>query len=259
MSGDGHANFTLLSGDVLAQTTTFSSASTLSGNLIGYESSSAGGNGTTMFPNEADASALLITASGSTLTGIEDDDNAGNVKLAKTIGNNTAVFDSNGRMTIGPNGSGTPVFYFASPTQGFAVEQQSGAPDNQGDSGLITLEGQTGGPFSCTSATGTALLGQLHPPAPSGVTNGSILRNGTTSVAATLDNSDPSGVLTQGQAQSFTCVPDQNGITTSTSGRFTYTDTNGDTNIGYAISATKQVIVNATPGQSNPAVIIVQQ
>ncbi|MES2392404.1 MAG: NHL repeat-containing protein [Acidobacteriota bacterium] len=258
LSIDPHSNYAMLIGDVLAQTTTFTSATTLTGNFVGYESSPNGGDGNDFYPNQSGASIIYLeTAVGSqNLSVVVEEAGGGQLKLAKQQGTLGYAVDSNGRLTLSAGGGNVPVFYFASTTQGFGVEQPDAS--NGGDTGLIFFEQQSAGPFSCSDATGTLFFGDVQPPVPFGVSSGSVLENGTGTGAITVDNSDPSGVLTFGQTESISCtaadIPDPNG----THGRFTYT-TPQSSSVGYAVSPTKLVLMNTDPGDNTPAVIIIQK
>jgi hypothetical protein len=259
LSIDPHTNYSLMSGDVLAQTTTFTPSYTLSGNFVAYESAPDNGDGISFFPNDSGTALVYIAAvpGQQMVSAVVDENDGGNVKPDKQQGTFPYTIDSNGRMILAGGGGGTPLFYFANNSQGFATEQPSSG-NNSGDTGLLTIEQQSAGPFSCTSANGTYFFGTVQPPVPLGVSNGSILQTGTGTGTITLDNSDPSGVLTQGAAQSVTCTSADIAGPNGTTGRFTFVST-GAYSVGYAISTTKTVIMTANPGAGTPTVLVIQQ
>jgi hypothetical protein len=256
VSVDAHSSSTMLSGDVLAQTTTFTSASQLTGNYVGYEDTPINGNGVNYFPDQAGAEVLLLTASGNSISLIQESNNSNNgrLQLGKAQGPLTYAIDASGRLTFtGGNGT-SPVFYLANGSVGFGTEQPNST--NQGDAGFITVEQQTGGPFSCATDTGAYFVGSIQPPVRMSVSSGYVQQNGTATSNATIDNSDPGGVLSLGSASTLTCT-DANIL--GSAGRVMYTGSAVGSSVGYSISPTKAVVMNAVPGENHPNVTVVQK
>jgi hypothetical protein len=206
-----------------------------------------------MFANQSGAQLIYLTASGSQLSGFQDsnNDNNGQLQLGQSLGPVSYAIDAVGRMTlVGGGGNHPPIFYLSSATQAYATAG--------GGAGLVTMEQQSGGPFACNSFTGLYSLGDIQSPVRKGVSSGALVENGTGTGTITLDTSDPSGVLTQGKTATVTCVADTNGINTASTGRATFTTTNGNS-VGYAISPTRVVVMGANPGDTTPSVILIQK
>ncbi len=252
MSTDLHLNFTMLSGDVLAQTVAFTGASQLSGNYVLYGTSPSNGDGVSNFPDQSGVQLIGVVTSGSQITVTQDsnNENNGQVQLGEVLGTLPYAIDSVGRLTLTGAGNHPPIFYLASLQQGVAV--------GGGGAGLIHMEQQSAGPFSCNLPAGTYSLGNVESPVRQNVNSGVVVQNGSGTGALTIDNSDPSGVLTQGQTASLTCVADANGINTASSGRFSFTGSVGTT-VGYVISPTKSVVISTTAGEPTPNAIVIQK
>jgi len=256
LSVDGHSGNTMLSGEVRAQTATFTNASVLSGNYVVYENTPVNGNGVNYFPDQAAAEVLLLTFSGNTVNLIQDANNSNNGKLelGNPLGPLGYTIDAAGRaMFTGVNGT-SPVIYLANASGGFGTEQPS--VNNQGDTGFINIEQQTGGPFSCATSAGTYMLGSLQPPVRISVNSGTVQQNGIAASNAIVDDSEPNGVLTQGSTSTLTCT-DANLL--GSSGRFMYKGSAIGTVVGYSISPSKVVTINAVAGEDHPKVTIIQK
>ncbi|HEY5329622.1 MAG TPA: hypothetical protein VIJ79_07040 [Acidobacteriaceae bacterium] len=259
MSSDVHSTNSLLMGDVLAQTTAFTTSSTLAGNYVLYESQAKDNSGGTVYPTVSAGLVAQLAFSGSQFNAVADQNNPNNgtpLQLGMTITGIPYTIDANGRMPV-PNI--TNVFYLAGASGGFGTDLPQGG---DGGAGLFRLEQQTGSSYSCTTnvnAAGTYFLGDIQSPIRKGVSTGSLLQTGSGTGTLTIDNSDPSGILTQGGTDTITCGADANGIATATTGRVSYVNGSGGNSIGYAISPTKTVIMSTNPGETTVSVVIVQQ
>lgn len=253
MSSDGHTINSLMSGDVLAQSGTFST-STLTGNYVAYEQSPSNGDGVSFFPTALDGSLLFIAVQspGAINVTIDENNGEGKVKVEQTQSLSYAI-DSNGRMTLG---SGQPVFYVANSGQSFGTEQPSST--NTGGPGLITVQQQTSGTFACGTASGTFALGAPQVPIAVNVTSGiGSISAGTDS----LNQSSPNGVLGLEAATSITCSSDS---LTATTGRFqtvtVYGPTSSSTDVFYTIVPnSKYVLMPLNPGGAQPNIITVEK
>jgi len=258
MSSDVHSTSTMLMGDVLAQTTAFTTSSTLAGNYVLYQSQAKDTSNGMMYPNVSAGLLAQLAFSGSQFNAVADENNPNNntpLKLGMTATGVPYTIDANGRM---PVAGITSVFYLANATGGFGTNVPSGG---DGSAGLFRLEQQTGSGYSCTTninAAGTYFLGDIQSAIRMGVTSGNVVTAGNGTGTLTVDNSDPSGILTQGETEAVTCAVDPNGISTASTGRSTYT-TPGGTSIGYAISPTKTVVMSVNPGETTVTVLIIQQ
>jgi hypothetical protein len=209
MSSDGHQSYSLLAGDALVQSGSFSN-STLSGNYVAYQQTGNNGDGVSVFPTQLDSSLIYISVQSSTQLSatIDENNGSGGLKLEQTQGPFTYSVASNGRMTIG---SGAPVFYLASSAALFGTEQ----PASGDSAGLITGVQQTPGTFTCGPTSGNFAVNVPPTPFPVDYLNGVSTYGGI----LTLDFSSASGVLAQGLAGTLTCTSD--GLT-ATTGRFVY-------------------------------------
>ncbi|HZL25362.1 MAG TPA: hypothetical protein VFC39_02395 [Acidobacteriaceae bacterium] len=259
MSSDVHSTSTMLMGDVLAQTTAFTTSSTLAGNYVLYQSQAKDNSGGTMYPNVSAGLVAQLAFSGSQFNAVADQNNPNNgtpLKLGMMVPGVAYTIDANGRMPV-PDIMG--VFYLAGASGGFGTELPAAG---DGSAGLFRLEQQTGSGYSCTTnvnAAGTYFLGDIQSPIRKAVSTGNLVQAGDGTGMLTIDNSDPSGILTQGGTDTITCGADANGIATATTGRVSYVNGSGGNSIGYAISPTKTVIMSANPGETTVSVVIVQQ
>ncbi len=254
LSTDGHNASAMLSGDALAQSGSFSN-STLTGSYVGYESSASGGDGLTQYPSGSGVALFLVTTqSGSQFTLLQDVKDGGGLKLEQSQSGISFAVDSNGRMTLSGTGGGAPVFYLANGNQIFGTEQPS--VSNGGNTGLITLTQQSGSSFSCSTPSGNFLLGTVRPPVLMDVDSG-VVTQSSGSVSATIDQSQASGVLTQGGTDTLTCSSDS---VTATTGRVAYSDAQGNLYVGYTISPNNtSALINITPGNTTPSVSYIQK
>ena len=257
MSIDPHTTHSLLSGDVQAQTTAYTSSSLLTNNILAYESVPANGDGVSFYPDQSGVSLIYLTptSGAQTVSAVIDEAGGSELKLGRQQGTFPYSIDSNGRLTI-PGGGSTPVFYFASNSMAFATEQPSS--DNPGDAGLLTLEGQSAGSFACPASGVMATIATVQPPVPFGVDSGVVSWMSAGSGALTLDNSDPSGVLSQDVSQSVQCTAADITPPNGTTGRFSFV-TSGENSVGYALSPTRTVIITTSVGDTTPQVLIIQQ
>jgi hypothetical protein len=248
MSSDGHASYSLLSGDVLAQTGSFSN-STISGNYVAYEISGSNGDGVSNFPTNLDSIIIYATVqSGNQLAVVIDENNGqGGVKLEQSNGRFTYANGTNGRMTLSGN---SPVFYLANRSQLFGTEQPSST--NQGSAGLVTGVQQTSGTFDCNNS-GTFAVGTVQAPAETYINSGYV---SLPSGAVTLDQS-VTGVLNMGVTGTVVCSTDS---TTATTGRLAFSSTFGTNEAGYIIVPnSKLVIMSINPGDGTPAVLTIEK
>lgn len=259
MSSDVHTNSTLLMGDVLAQATAFTSSSTLAGNYVLYQSEAKDTTGDTIYPNVSAGLVAQLAFSGTQFNAVADQNNPNNgtqLKLGQTITGIPYTVDATGRMAVPAI---TAAFYLAGPAGGFGTNVPQGG---DGSPGLFRFEQQTASGFTCSNnvnAAGIYFLGDIQSPIRDGISTGSVMQNGSGTGTLTIDNSDPSGILTHGQSDTITCGVDANGIPTATTGRFSYLSGSGGSSIGYSITPTKTVIMSTNPGETTVSVVIVQQ
>ena len=249
--GDGsrYATTSLLNGDVLAQSGSFSN-STVTGNYVAYEVSASNGDGVSTFPTSLDSALVYLSVQSGNQFAITIDENGGQgqITLEKSQGPYTYSIDSNGRMTLG---SGQPVFYPANGAQAFGTEQPSST--NQGGPSLITVQQQVSGTFGCAATTGTFAVGTPQAPTAINVTNG--ISNLSTDTF-TIDQSDPYGVLNLGLTGTITCTTDSLSATT---GRFVLTNNFGSTQVGYTVVPSKYVLMPIDPFNGQPNAITVEK
>ncbi len=154
LSSDGHANFSLLSGDALVQNTTFTT-STLAGNYIGWETAGYNGDGISTYPIESGGQLFVVSVSSpGSLTVFNDQNSSGNVSLEQTQGTDPFSIDANGRIA-----SGNVTLYAASSSRLFGTVQPGAT--GGGGPGLITLQQQTGSGFSCADLNGNIGAGTI--------------------------------------------------------------------------------------------------
>lgn len=248
---DGHLNYALVNGDALLQTPGVFSAGNpnpLSGTYIGYESAPLNGNGLSFFPTQSIVSLYMITASGTQLTATDDQDKGGVVRLNRNNGTPAYSVDAKGRMTLTGAG-GSPVFYLANTSQGFATEQPVLSTDNPG---LFTLQQQTGGPFSTASVSGSYAYGVVRPPVLSSVNTGVFTSSSPGNGLSISDIEDTTGVLNRGHSTTST-------IAVAANGRGIRTDTLGNTTVFYLISPGQAVSFSTVTNSTAPTLTYVQQ
>lgn len=246
---DGHLNYSMVGGDALLQTPGFFNAGNpnpLSGPYVAYQSVPKNGDGVSFYPTQTEADLFLISASGSQLTVTSDQDKAGYIQLNQNIGVLPYSVDAHGRM---PLGSGSPVFYLASASQGFATQQPTSSTDNPG---LLTLQQQTGGPFSVASINGSYAFADLPPAASTGVNTGVITSTGTGTTSTIGDEAFNYGVLQIGQTSTAT-------LTVAANGRGISTDAQGNTSVFYAISPGESVSISTQTSSAAPTITYLQR
>jgi hypothetical protein len=256
MSSAVHTTGSLLAGDALKQTQTFSSTTAanngfFNGNYVLEATTAKGGNGTLVYPRYTDDSLVLATSTGTgAATIIEDENEAGLITKESTLGTPPYTIDANGRLLF----TGVPLaIYLANSSGGFGT-QQPNTGNGGAAAGLVTVEQQTGsGSFSCTTLNGAYSFGSAAPVTQQTMHSGSInFSSGTGS--AVVDTNDISGALSKGIANTLSCATD---ASTATSGRLTYTDPTGDTSVGYLVSPSKMVLLGTTPNDTKAGITIV--
>ncbi|MDE3104018.1 MAG: hypothetical protein KGK08_02485 [Acidobacteriota bacterium] len=218
MSTDSHASFALLSGDALAQVSGVSS-STLTGNYVGYESTSQGGDAISQPPQYVSNSLFYLSIqSGNTFNLIQDRRvSDGQTKLEQSQTGLSFSVDTAGRMTLG---GGAPVFYVADSGHVFGMEQPNGTT-NTGTTGLIVLQQQqTLTSTGCSSLSGSFMMGSSRTQFAVGSSTGEIVFSGGVGTT-TSDGSNLDGTLVQGNTDTINCTPDN---LTSTTGRLAFND-----------------------------------
>jgi hypothetical protein len=125
MSSDSHATTALLSGDAQLQKQTTYTATSLTGAMVGYESSGNGGNGSTVYPAALNAIVDYVTITGSgTATLAQDANRAGTFTSNATAPTAiTYTMATNGRTAITTNGTSNQVLYLYNTDTGFALDQ----------------------------------------------------------------------------------------------------------------------------------------
>jgi hypothetical protein len=250
MSSDGHLGTTLLSGDALAQSGSFSNT-TPTGNYVVYEESPTGGDGIANFPTSLDSNLIYLSVQSGSQFAVTVDENKGDGGIKQEQNDGLVPFsvDSNGRLTLG---SGQPVVYMANSTRAFGTEQPS--VTNQGGPGLLTMQQQTSGTFGCPSGTGTFGVASVQAPISISVTSGV---SDLTGYTFTIDQSDPYGVLNLALTGSLTCTTDSLSATT---GRFSLTNNLGGQDVGYTIVPnSKYLLMSVSPSDGQPSVITIEK
>jgi hypothetical protein len=250
MSSDGHASTSLLIGDALVQSGTYTSAS-LSGAYITYSSGGFNGDGRTLYPTVSTNTAGRIAITSTGYLTVLADLNNGNGEISAEAASSIVPYavDSNGRMTIGP---GLPVFYLADNGHLFGTAQPGpGAGTNPA---LLTVEPQTGSAFSCADLTGNLSLGTLPTPLPVNDSSGYMAFTNPTANAV-LDQVANS-ITTSGATATFTCSADNLSPTT---GRLLFTSPSG-TFAAYAIAqGQRYVTVDMTPANTTPTIHMLEK
>ncbi|HSZ62495.1 MAG TPA: putative Ig domain-containing protein [Terriglobales bacterium] len=234
---DDIAGSSLLSGQVLQQTGSFTDASLKGIGVIGIESLS---NGTT-----PSATAGLVTTNGTgSITGWSTDQNLGGA-ISSLNQSGTYTTSTNGRVALSLSQEPSPpVFYLISPNQAFVV----------GTDGLAVefglMEPQLGSNFTASSFTGTYLGGSMQP-VDSGVGEevDNLLANGTNSFTETSDANSSAGPTTSNLNATYAVSPN---------GRVVASEGGSQVGILYIISATQVVFLPAATTDTAPAVIQLQ-
>jgi hypothetical protein len=246
MSTDSPTTTSVLSGGVEQQQQSTFSNSSLSGTVIAYEQAANGSNGSS-YPNTGSAGLDMLTVTGSGQASLFQDQNSAGSVSSGAQGTASFSIASNGRMTLGGTGGGSPVFYLYGPDAGFATEQ----PHNSGDSaGLITFEGQSAGPFSTSTLAGNFAFGTLAPVVASTVNSGVVTFSGG-SATLTLDQASP-GTLAGGAETTATYTTD------ATTGRMVVTPAMGSPEVIYIISPTKAVGISLSGSQVQTVLVFEQ-
>jgi sugar lactone lactonase YvrE len=254
MSAFPHSDYDLLSGDAVVQTQTFSSTAAnnngiFNGNYVLSSTATKNGDGTASFPSVTDNFLISANSTGTgSATVVQDENHAGLITIESTLGTVGYSIDATGRMTLSQGANTVPIsFYLANGTTGFGTQTPSAS--NGGEPGLIKVEHQSG-TLACATPSGAFSFGSYAPPVPQSIGSGSASFSAGT-VTATIDESDPSGVLASGATDTFTCTADS---ATPTIGRLTYTDAAGQTSVGYIVSPTEILLMNATANHAREGI-----
>lgn len=245
MSTDPESTNGLLSGEILAQSSTPYAAASLNGTSVAY---TVGKSVLFTGLDNTSVSGELWTFNGSGgatyslhwLDGWWGD-------LEPTTWPVTYSVSANGRVTIsGPTPLAlpeSPIFYLVSNNTGFFMTTGGSVA-----SGF--LEAQEDKPFSTASVSGNYFLGTVAPSQScSTVTSGVGASTGNGALNVTIDTSSPEGVLTLGQSQSFT-------LSVNADGSGVYEQYGG---FLYVISGKKIILLSPGWEDSCPTVIILKQ
>jgi len=195
-----------------------------------------------------DVAAGLATFDGtSTLTLLQDENEAGSVTLSKT-GSASYNVSNNGRATEIVDGSTVSVLYLVSPGKGFILNTDSNAA-------VGFLEPQSAGPFTNSSIDGTFFFGDLSP------VYGAVLSSGVTALNSGTINqtSDINQPVGNRFGQTGSIVYDQASMdtyTVSSNGRVT---TGSGKEVFYIVSPTKFVVIDVNPTDVAPVIKVAEQ
>lgn len=248
MSSDGHESYSMLSGDALAQSGTFST-STLTGSYIGWTTEGYNGDGVSTYPVESGGELFSLGAgTAGQLTVFGDTNSAGQLKAEQSIGTISYTIDSNGRILAG---GGNVIFYAANASHLFAT----GEPVLQGSSSpeLITVQQQSGSGFSCSDLNGKFGLGTIASVVDQQTTTGEVSLTSGTGVE-TLDSATL-GVLQQGYTQTSSCATDS----ATTLGRLTATTSAGKSYAVYTIVQGQRYVLLDLSGTTTPTVTLLEK
>jgi len=272
MSTDqGSTNFAapFLFGEMNQQTGTFTNA-TLSGNAVVAET-------TEDLVNESapdtysDAFIALLAASGGTVSGTADVNQAGTISSGRAINYGTYSVASNGRVTLTGttlSGAPAPVFYLSGSGTGYGVDQLNGSNIFQ-EPGLLFLYQQTGSGFSNSTLNGNYAFGNL-PAATSNVgldINGNLIGPGLVNGDLQVDgNGNVSGEGTAIYINGAGGSGDFNGTyAIGSNGRGTLTGSTSDptpllgNEVFYLTDTSMAVAMDVDTGNSSPSVQIIHQ
>lgn len=228
--GDDIAGNSLLTGQVLQQTGSFTDTSLNGAGVLELESFSGG--------TTPSATAGLVSTNGAGSISVNTDKNqAGTMSTQSESGSyNTS---SNGRVTLSLNGQSTPpVFYLIGPNQAFVV----GTNNFTVDSGVI--EAQSGSSFSNSSLTGAYLGGSLQPASSNvGEEIDAVQANGAGSFTGTSDKNGSLGPSTNSIAETYAV---------SSNGRVVVSQSGTQVGIVYMISNSQFVFLPASASDTNP-------
>jgi hypothetical protein len=240
MSSDAQTTGTISAGEALKQSGTLS-GNPLSGAYIGYQSGLGGTAGTSR------TTLLLITASGSGISGTQLRNDGGSFQ-SKSIGTGiTYSVASSGRMTVSGGGGTGPIFYLVSPNQVFVL-----GGGNSVDTGVF--QSQTGGPFTNSSASGTYAFATVDPQDLNVSDESGVATFASPNVSGTSDsNSNGSQNLNKPFGPQGYSV-DSTGLGIIPSGcTISATSTTCQT-VFYVISPTKAVVMDTDPTNTNPKI-----
>ena len=261
-----------LYGQLGLQTGTFTNAS-LTGNFVVAETTEDLANESLASADDfSDTYLALLTATGGTLNGSGDINQAGNVSSAVAFNYGTYTVAANGRVTFNgttPTGAPAPVFWLQSAGIGYGVDQLGTQSTPTQEPGLLYLYQQSSSTsFSTGSLNGTYALGNL----PSAVSDvGENLVTGTETVGFVNGDlvADGNGNLTGDGSVVFITGDGGSGslaatYTVASNGRGTITGTGGSngifTNEVVYFTASGQALgTDVTPGDSAPSIQVIQQ
>jgi hypothetical protein len=233
MTTDPELTTSLMSGQVMAQSSTAFSNASLSGTSVLYTVGLSGQNFST-----ATVGLINVTSPGSASVSFDENDNG---TSSTGTANLTYAVAANGRVEfVDPDTGDTTVAYLVDQNRGFLVNLNPSA-------GAGSFEPQTGGPFSNASFSGNYVLGDVVPAvSDSGVSSGVITSSGSGTWSGTINDSHWASLLTVEQVSAE--------VTISSNGRGTLA---GDGVIFYVISAKKAVLMSTT--SYSPHITIIQR
>jgi hypothetical protein len=248
MSTDSHAKYTLLSGDALAQSGSFSN-STISGNYVAWSEQAYGGDGVYSIATQInDGLYYLAVGGGETIIVTADENKGGQLNLNQSAGTNPYSIDSHGRLSLGS--AVDAVLYLANATQGFGVSVPNSLSSPVG---MITFQQQTATTFSNSSIDGTYSFASIPPPAVlASASSGVFTSSGSGSASVIIDNASPYGILTSGASSNYN-------VTVSSNGRTVTTNSDGGAGVLYVISPTTAVIMDTNINSTTGTITFAQQ
>ncbi|MES2391780.1 MAG: putative Ig domain-containing protein [Acidobacteriota bacterium] len=187
ISTDSHATTSMLSGDAIAQSGSFSNGS-FNGVYLGVESVASGGDGQSVYGSTVNSAVHFTFSTGATAILITDENNAGTLSQVPEA-NSTYSVDSTGRITF--TQAGLPIYYLANPTQGFGVKQ----PTAGDPSGLLTLTQQASGTFSASVLNGAYAFSDLNVPQQNTTADGLLTADGVSAGTLSADQVSTGGLL----------------------------------------------------------------
>ncbi|MHB8411803.1 MAG: beta strand repeat-containing protein [Candidatus Acidiferrales bacterium] len=234
MTTDAESTKGLLSGQIVTQTSTAFTNTSLNGTVIFYAT------GRSSVAGDSSIIAGILTFNSTTLTiTLSADQNDGG-----TAGTQTGTFSysvsANGHVTITGGGGNNPDLYLVDTNKAFFM-------GTAGDVNAGFLEPQSAGPFTNSSVSGNYFSGEAEYAAVKGVSvrSGIETSTGNGTVNLTLDTSSPTNpFLISGQTLTIT-------LTVAATGRAT--DNFGD--IYYIISPTKLVLMDGSGSTSDVTIL----
>ena len=245
---DAEVTAGLKSGEVLSQTSTSFTSSSLSGNAVFEEAGIATGATTSA---KVTVGVATFTSASTSISVAQDENDGGTINANASVTGITYSVSANGRVASTVT-KGTPpvtspspvlsILYLVDTNKGFALESSS-------DASLGTFEAQSAGPLNAGSIFGNYFVGTAPAAVTaSSVSSGMATANGVGTVNVTTDNSSSNGTLTAGQTQSFSYSVSSNGRTAF-----------GTTIVGYLVSPTKFVLIDVSTTNTAPTVSIFAQ